>query len=62
MDGLCPKHPNPLKVFQEEFLKAKFGGGLQDVWLAGDEVTGWNSRNLNHQPSDFNQCVVYTKL
>lgn len=62
MDGLLPKHPNSLIVFQEEFLKAKLGGGLQGVWLAGDEVTGWNSRNLNHLPSGFNQSMVYTKL
>ena len=62
MDGLCPKPPNSLIIFQEEFLEGKLGGGLQGVWLAGDEVTGWNSRNLNHQPFGFNQSVVYTKL
>ena len=58
MGGSCSKHPNSPIVFWEEFLKTNSGGGLQDAWLVGGEVTGWWSRNLSHQPSGSNWSGV----
>ena len=33
-------------------------GYMTFFWLVGGEVTGWNSRNANHQPSGSNQSGV----
>ena len=55
----CSKDPKSLIGFREESLQIKLGvkeaGHLTCLWLAGVEVTGCRSRNLNCRPSGSNE-------
>ena len=60
------KKPEILNGFQgRSFYRQNWGTGggrgagyVTLLWLVGGEVTGWCSRNLNHQPSGSNQSGV----
>ena len=58
----CSKCPNSLMILGKSFYNRIWWGGLLlgDLpQLVGGELTGWWSRNLNHQSSGSNQSGVH---
>ena len=49
--------PSCGRVFKGN-IWGRAAGYMTFFWLVGGEVTGWNSRNANHQPSGSNQSGV----